>query len=260
MGRPTGAAPLQVKYRAMTLGQNPDLPSTISRCWKEGLTRSGFLPTARSFATHIREFLWESTPGQRRRRYGDAEYDWDYRGDTTSATVGWRERLLGHFHSPYQPTEPALFREMIANLKIDFQEFTFIDIGAGKGRTLLMAADYPFRRILGIELLPVLYRVSQKNLSSYKSDSQQCFAVEAMCGDARGFVFPIEPLVLYLFNPLPEAGMIDIMNNLVHSLSQYPRVAYLLYRNPLFENVLARYPAFNKIAGTPQYSIFRAIS
>ena len=61
----------------------------------------------------------------------------------------------------------------------------------------LEASDYPFRRILGIELLPVLYRVSQNNLS-LQSDSQQCFAVEAMCGDARGFVFPIEPLVVYL--------------------------------------------------------------
>ena len=76
-------------------------------------------------------------------------YDWDYRVDTTSATVGWRERLLGQFHSAYQPTEPALFKEMMAILKIDFQEFTFIDMGSGKGRVLLMAADYPFRRILG---------------------------------------------------------------------------------------------------------------
>jgi SAM-dependent methyltransferase len=177
--------------------------------------------------------------------------------DTTGATVGWRERLLGHFHSPYQPTEPALFREMIASLRIDFQEFAFVDIGSGKGRALLMAADYPFRSILGIELLPALYRVAQKNWSDYKSDSQQCFAVEAVCGDAREFVFPAEPLVLYLFNPLPEAGIIDVVANLVHSLNQYPRVVYVLYRNPLFESVLAKYPAFIRIASTPQYSIFR---
>jgi SAM-dependent methyltransferase len=241
----------------MTVEQNPGLPSTIRRCWKEGLARRGFLSTARSFVTHSWQFLWESTPAQRRRRYGDAEYDWDYRVDTTSATVGWRERLLGHFHSPYQPTEPALFREMIAKLKIHFQEFTFVDIGSGKGRALLMAADYPFRRILGIELLPALYRVAQKNLSAYKCDSQQCFVVEAVCLDAREFVFPVEPLVLYLFNPLPEAGMIDVVANLVHSLSQSPRVVHVLYRNPLFENVLAKYPAFNRIASTPQYSIFR---
>jgi SAM-dependent methyltransferase len=242
----------------MTGEQNPDLLSTMGRYWKESLACCGFLPAARSFANLIREFLWESTPAQRRRRYGDAEYDWDYRVDTTSATVGWRERLIGQFHSAYQPTEPALFKEMMASLKIDFQEFTFVDIGSGKGRVLLMAADYPFRRILGIELLPALHRVAQENLSAYKSDSQQCFALETVCGDAREFIFPAEPVLLYLFNPLPELALIEVMANLDRSLRQFPRVAYLLYHNPLLEHVLAKHPAFNKIGGTPLHSLFRA--
>jgi len=242
----------------MTGEQTPALLSTMGRYWKESLACCGFLPAARSFANLIREFLWESTPAQRRRRYGDAEYDWDYRVDTTSATVGWRERLIGQFHSAYQPTEPALFKEMMASLKIDFQEFTFIDIGSGKGRVLLMAADYPFRRILGIELLPALHRVAQENLSAYKSDSQQCFALETVCGDAREFVFPAEPILLYLFNPLPELALIEVMANLENSLRQFPRVVYLLYHNPLLENVLAKHPAFTKIGGTPLHSLFRA--
>jgi hypothetical protein len=235
----------------------PGLPATLSRFWKEGVAANGFWPTARSVANHIWEFLRESTPAQGRIRYGDAEYDWDHRVDTTSATVGWRERLLGHFHSPYQATEPEIFREMMAVPKIDFREFTFIDIGSGKGRVLLMASDYPFRRIVGIELLAALHGVAQKNLSVYESDSRQCFAVEAVCGDAREFTFPAEPLVVYLFNPLPEAGVVDVMANLAQSVSQYPRVVHLLYRNPLFENVVARYPGFNRIAGTLQYSIFQ---
>ena len=242
----------------MTGEQNPALLSTMGRYWKESLACCGFLPAARSFANLIREFLWESTPAQRRRRYGDAGYDWDYRVDTTSATVGWRERLIGQFHSAYQPTEPALFKEMMASLKIDFQEFTFIDIGSGKGRVLLMAADYPFRRILGIELLPALHRVAQENLSAYKSDSQQCFALETVCGDAREFVFPAEPILLYLFNPLPELALIEVMANLENSLRQFPRVVYLLYHNPLLEHVLAKHPAFTKIGGTPLHSLFRA--
>jgi len=242
----------------MTGEQNPALLSTMGRYWKQSLACCGFLPAARSFANLIREFLWESTPAQRRRRYGDAEYDWDYRVDTTSATVGWRERLIGQFHSAYQPTEPALFKEMMASLKIDFREFTFIDIGSGKGRVLLMAADYPFRRILGIELLPALNRVAQENLSAYKSDSQQCFALETVCGDARQFIFPAEPILLYLFNPPPEAALIEVMANLDHSLRQFPRVVYLLYHNPLLEHVLAKHPAFSKIGGTPLHSLFRA--
>ncbi len=244
--------------RAPIPAQSPDLLSTMHRRWKEDRVRDGLWPAARSFAGRIGEFLWESLPAQRRRRYGDAEYDWDHRVNTTSATVGWRERLLGLFHSAYQPTEPALFTEMMASLKINFREFTFIDMGSGKGRVLLMAADYPFRRILGVELFPALHHVAQENLNAYSSDSQQCFAVETVCADAREFILPAEPIVVYLFNSLPEAALIEVMARLDDSLRQRPRAVYLLYHNPLLEHVLAHYPAFNKIGGAHQYSLFRA--
>src|SRR5271167_2282557 len=144
------------------------LVATIRDWWNKRSAHDGFCPTMKHFIFKLWEFARDSTPARRRQRYGDVEYDWDFRVDTTSATVGWRDRLLGHFHSPYQPTEPALFREMLATLmssaKIEFGEFTFIDIGSGKGRALLMAADYPFRRILGIELLPELHRVAKENI------------------------------------------------------------------------------------------------
>lgn len=243
---------------AMTSEPDPGLLFSMGRCWKESLAGYGFFPTLRNFLHQTWEFLWESTPAQRRQRYGDAEYDWDYRVDTTSATVGWRDRLLGQFHSAYQPTEPALFKDMMASLKIDFREFTFIDVGSGKGRVLLMAADYPFRRIVGIELLPALNRVAQQNLNAYKSNSQRCFTLETIRGDAREFVFPTEPILLYLFNPLPESALSEVMANLDRSLKQFPRVVYLLYHNPLLEHVVARHPAFQKIEGTHMYSLFRA--
>jgi SAM-dependent methyltransferase len=180
--------------------------------------------------------------------------------DTTGATVGWRDRLLGMFHSPYQPTEAALFHEMLASLmssaKIDFREFTFIDIGSGKGRALLMAADYPFRRVLGVELLPELHRVAQENMSKYKSDSQQCFAIDCLLADASDFTFTPEPTVLYLFNPLPEPGLAKMIGNLERSLGQHPRPMFVLYHNPLLEKVLTRSAALERIAGTNQFSVF----
>jgi hypothetical protein len=236
----------------------PGLIKNLWRFWRESLARDGFISAARDFSRSLAEFLRESTPEQRRSRYGDAEYDWDYRVNTTSGSVNWRERLLGNFHSPYQPTEPALFQEMMAHLEVNFQDFTFVDIGSGKGRVLLMAADYPFRRILGIELFFALHQVAQENLATYKNHSQKCFALEVTCADARSFVFPAEPLVVYLFNPLPAPALIDMTANLVHSLSQSPRTVYVVYHNPLLEHVIARQPAFKKIAGTHQYSIFRA--
>jgi SAM-dependent methyltransferase len=239
----------------------PGVVATVSEWWKDNSARDGFASTLKHFIATLWEFLRESTPARRRQRYGDVDYDWDCRVDTTSATVGWRDRLLGMFHSPYQPTDPALFREMLANMlqanpKINLGEFTFIDIGSGKGRVLLMAADYPFRRILGIELMPELHRVAKENIAKYKSDSQQCFAIDCIQGDASEFIFPPEQTVLYLFNPLPESGLAKMISNLEHSLEQYPRAVFVLYHNPLLGRVLTQSGALKKIAGTPQYSIF----
>jgi hypothetical protein len=229
--------------------------SAAYRWWKESLTSVGFFSTLGRCVPVLWEFVYESTPSRRRQRYGDIEYDWDYRVDTTGATVGWRDRLLGLFHSPYQPTQPALFHEMLASLKIDFGEFNFIDIGSGKGRVLLMAADYPFRRILGIELLSELHRVAQENIKKYKSNSQRCFVVESRNADAVDFEFPRQPTVLYLFNPLPESGLARMVENLAGSLREHPRPVFVLYHNPLLERVLTANPTLRRIAGTHQYSI-----
>ena len=201
-------------------------------------------------------FLRDSTPEQRRRRYGDVEYDWDHRVDTTSATVGWRDRLLGVFHSAYQPTEPALFHEMMAALNIAFEDFRFIDLGSGKGRTLMMASDYPFQRIVGVELLPELDRVAKDNLHKYKSEAQRCFLLESWCADAREYVFPNEPVVLYLSNPLPRSGFTQVIENLERSLEQHPRSVRVLYHNPIHEDVLAARRWLRRTAGTHQFSLY----
>jgi SAM-dependent methyltransferase len=234
----------------------PGIGSTIARWWREQSAQFGFFSTLQRFLMILGEFLRESTPAQKKQRYGDVDYDWEYRVDTTGATITWQSRLLGHFHSPYQPTEPALFREMLGSLTLDFREFTFIDIGSGKGRGLLMAADFPFRSILGIELLPELHRIAEENIRNYRSESQQCFQVECVCGDAQEFVFPLEPMVLYLFNPLPEAALIQFIANLENSLRENPRNVFLLYHNPLLEHVATQSAALKKLHGTHQFSIF----
>jgi hypothetical protein len=237
------------------------LAASIQHWWHDRVAHDGFFPTARQFIATLWEFARESTPSRRRQRYGDVDYDWDFRVDTTAATVGWRDRLLGHFHSSYQPTEPTLFHEMLESLKqvtpkINLPEFTFIDIGSGKGRALLLASQYPFKRILGIELLPELHRVAKDNISKYKGDSQKCFAIECVLADASAFAPPAEPTVIYLFNPLPESALMTLTNRLEDSLRRNPRPVFVIYHNPMLDYVLARSAAFKKILTTHQYSIF----
>jgi len=230
------------------------------RWWKDIGAREGRLAATRQLLNALVEFVRDSTPERRRQRYGDAEYDWENRVNTTSAAVGWRDRLLGIFHSPYQPTEAALFHEMIAALSaqagFDFREFIFIDLGSGKGRTLLMASDYPFRRIVGVELLPALNFAARENLSKYQSEVQKCFVIESICGDASEFAFPAEATVLFLFNPFPESGLRRVIANLEQSLREHPRKVYVLYHNPLLEHVLGESHVVKKICGTHQYAVY----
>ncbi len=238
----------------------PRLLRAAWRWWRDIATREGRSAATRRLLTELWEFIRDSTPERKRQRFGDADFDWDHHVNTTSAAVGWRDRLLGVFHSAYQPSEPAIFHEMLDALRrqfgIDFHDFTFIDLGSGKGRTLLMASDYPFRRIVGVELLPALHRIAQDNLSKYRREGQKSFALEAVCADARDFVFPAEPSVLYLFNPLPETGFRQVVMNLEESLRLYPRAVYVLYHNPLLDHVLSHSAALGKAGGTRQYSIY----
>lgn len=234
--------------------------------WRDIGSRKGRVAATLTLFAAVWKFARDSTPWRLRQRYGDADYDWDHRVNTTSAAVGWSERLLGVFHSPYQPTDPALFHEMLDVLAQHacpdrpdeaFHDFTFLDLGSGKGRTLLMAADYPFRRIVGVELLPALHKIAQENLRQYKSESQKCFEIESVCGDASAFAFPEGPLVVYLFNPLPESGLRRMLGNLEQSLRANPRPVYVVYHNPLLEHALTG-GLLRKVCGTHQYSLWKA--
>jgi SAM-dependent methyltransferase len=240
----------------------PSILHAARRYWSDIASRDGSIAATRAFVAGIWDFARNSTPARLRQRYGDADYDWDHRVNTTSAAVGWRDRLLGVFHSPYQPTEPGLFREMLETLvqeaHVDFREFTFLDLGSGKGRTLLMASDYPFRRIVGVELLPSLDEIARENLRQYKSDSQRCFALESICADATRFPLPPEPLLMYLFNPFPESGLRQVIANLELSVREHRQPVYALYHNPILEHVMSEGGILHKIAATHQYSIFTA--
>jgi hypothetical protein len=246
---------------------SPQLWSAFRDWWREQQRSLGPIGAASLLVRELWEFLRDSTPERRRQRYGDMDYDWEQRVNTTSGAVSWHARLLGVFHSAYQPTDPAVFREMMAALPIDLREFTFIDMGSGKGRTLLIASEFPFRKIVGVELIPELHRAAEENIRAYRSGSgaiphpyRPHAEIESLCKDARQFVFPESPLVVYLFNPLPTEGLRQVTRNLEQSWRRMPRSIWIVYHNPLLENVLMESEVVVKEAGKSEFSVFRMAS
>jgi len=66
-------------------------------------------------------------------------------------------------------------------------------------------------------------------------------------------------LIVYLFNPLPEAGTKEVIQTFQNSLREFPRPGYVLYVNPAYEQTAFGSSGFEKIGGTHQYSLFRSV-
>ncbi len=228
--------------------------------WLRGLIlRDGLLRGIWNAIRSLVEVLLDCLPARRRLRYGDIDFDWDHGVDTTWANPSMAVRLREVFTSgKYQPSDPSLFHEILRQLPVRYDEFSFVDLGSGKGRTLLMASDYPFRAIVGIEIIADLHAVALENLQRYRGNRQRCFSLTALCGDARQFVFPGEPLVLYLFNPFPSAVLRQVLRNLDHSFREHPRPICVVYHNLVHEDVFLEMSFLRKVAGTHQFAIFVA--
>jgi SAM-dependent methyltransferase len=128
---------------------------------------------------------------------------------------------------------------MLRNLPVsDVSRYTFIDMGSGKGRMLLLAAELPFRRIVGVEFASDLNTLARKNAKNYRNSNQACFQIEPLNMDATQFEFPTEPSIIYFFHPFERFVMEPVIRNLDRSLGEHPRDVILVYFNPVLSDVV----------------------
>jgi SAM-dependent methyltransferase len=164
----------------------------------------------------------------------------------------------------YIPTSPQFGRHMLRNLPVaDVSSYTFIDMGSGKGRMLLLAAELPFRRIVGVEFASDLSALAQQNVKTYRNAGQLCFQIEPVHMDATLFEFPPEPSLIYFFYPFQRFVMEPVIQNLNRSLAEHPRDVVVVYFNPVLSDVVEassklRVYARNNYFGT-LYTIYRSV-
>lgn len=230
------------------------------RLWlNDNLRERGVMGTVGEAFRQVFCLARDYTPARRRLRYGDLDYDFDHAGvDTTWANVDLRTRLLETFsRGQYQASEPQLFHEILSSVPEKLAGFTFIDMGSGKGRALLMASEYPFAKVIGVEIIPELHAVAEKNVAIFKAQKADSPEIRSWCGDAREFEFPDEPMVVYFFNPFPEDVLRRVLQNLKASVQRQPRKLWVIYHNLVHASVFDSQEWLEKVIGTHQYAIYR---
>ena len=130
------------------------------------------------------------------------------------------------------PVCPAFFDEIVRHLPIAPSRLTFVDVGAGKGRAVMLAHRHGFRRLVGLEFSADLITIARKNVALFARSTGRPVDVEWAHADAALYAYPDEPSVLFLNNPFPGEIADGVLARIEASLAERPRPLVLAYRKP----------------------------
>ena len=158
----------------------------------------------------------------------------------TSGLVAGRHLKSGHVHdrhaTAYFGVAPSVFHKLMERWKrtrpaAEIGKTRFIDVGAGMGRAVLLAAEMPFRQVIGVELHPALVRVARRNVAAWRKAGRVKAPVRVVQADAAEFAFPGGPTVLFLFNPFGAVVMRRLLKRLAGVFAEQPGALDVLYVN-----------------------------
>ncbi len=214
---------------------------------RTSLQRDGFLGTLQRATNRLCVKVRDQSPSRRRARHRkeehDREFDRRFHVDTAGflaldcLAIGSGNKDHGF---AYDPIDPEKFQCAVGSLALRHQDHVFIDFGSGKGKSVLLASELPFRKIIGVEFAPDLHAIAQRNVQSFSNDKQQCRDIELVCMDAAVFPLPPVPAVLFFFNPFGKEVMARVIENVKRSCAEHPRELFIVYATPVLDALWTR--------------------
>lgn len=177
-------------------------------------------------------------------------------GVQTSGLIPGRFLKTGHLHdrhsTAYFGVAPSVFRALLKRWQrtkpiAPMTRFNFLDLGAGMGRAMLLAAEYPFQSVAGIELNPILAGIARRNLAAWWAAGRVLAPTQVICGDAVAAHFPTGPCLVFLFNPFGESVMRRLLKRLAAEFKERPNELDLLYVNNEQDRIIERHPGFTRL-------------
>lgn len=183
-------------------------------------------------------------------------------GVETGGLIPAAQLVTGHSSdahvTAYYGVAPSILRNLVeiwleTGPPHPFKRYTFVDIGAGKGRAMLVASEMPFKQVLGVELNPVMANLAQRNVdhwtASRKADpvARKHAPLKLMHQDALDLRFPATPCLAFLFHPFETPQMKKLLRHLEEQFAGRPGGLDVLYVNAECAAVFDANPAFRRI-------------
>jgi SAM-dependent methyltransferase len=153
-------------------------------------------------------------------------------GIRSGNVISLRELGLEHEERrEHTPTSLQDFRRMEKFLRPRAQDEVFLDYGAGLGRMLVLAAMLPYKRVIGVELSPVLATRAQENISKCR-DKLRCKDIEVFASDAGSFELGPDVTTIYFQNPFAGTILESVLSRIIASYNQNPRALRIVCNLP----------------------------
>lgn len=205
--------------------------------------------------------LREWTPSRRRKRSAERHFDRQFGIETRQdRDPGW----MADIESPnwmhgkgYEPAPTDSLTATLESLQIVYEDFVFVDFGSGKGRSLFVAAQFPFRKIVGVEYSPRLHETAARNIRNFRNPAQKCPDIEAVLEDAARFPIPRGSAVLFFNQPFDEPVFEPVIQRIRESYEQSPRKLFVVYYYPECEHLFEREDIFHvRTVRRPEYVVY----
>jgi len=134
-------------------------------------------------------------------------------------------------YNDYRATDYSGFRRVMKYLKVRNGGEVFLDYGSGMGRAVIVAATYPFRKIIGVEISPELNAIARQNVERARK-RLKCSDIELITADVASFRMPPEVMVAYFYNPFRREVLENVLDDIHRSLVEAPRKLTIIFKNP----------------------------
>jgi SAM-dependent methyltransferase len=168
-------------------------------------------------------------------------------GVRTSGLIAGRHLKSGHRHdlhvTAYFGVAPSVFQSLIKRWQRSgpvaaIDETTFVDLGAGMGRAVLLASGLGFKCVVGVELHPKLAGIARRNARLWRAAGRERSPMRIVEGDAVEYPLPAGPVLVFLFNPFGAAVLRRLLKGWRKALAARTQHLDLLYVNNEQEGVL----------------------
>lgn len=210
---------------------------------------------------------WQALFGEKRdRRWPDADgrafdaaHGVDTAGIISLAALDVAEPSWVHGFD-YQPVEPIDLASVLEPFAVDYPRTTFIDLGAGKGRVVMLASALPFRQLVGVEIAPELARIAIANVGRYTQAQGSGTPWEIVRADAGDYEFPATPLVIFMYNPFTAPIMRRVIARLQAVRKRAAGRVIVIYVRPELDELWTFAPGFNEVARTDRYRVYECVA